>query len=577
MTFIGIGKRRFFFRAFVLFSIVFFVWICFAPKDRRLYLEEKNEISDFDDGEAITSVRWNEEMEAALLSDAQKQVPGLGDKGESVTLPPLEEEKADAVMKKEGFNLILSDKIMYNRTILDARHPECLKMKYPEDLPSASIVIVFTNERWSSLIRTIHSVFNRSPKHLLKELILVDDASDHEELQEKLEYYIATRLPKKITLVRLPKRSGLIKARLEGARQAKGDVLVFLDAHCEVGIDWLQPLLARVKESRNSVVVPIIDVIHDKTFEYQNNGGSYDFELGGFTWSGHFTWIPISQEEERRRGNPYSPTRTPTMAGGLLAIGSKYFWEIGSYDPDMDIWGGENLEMSFRVWQCGGYLETIPCSRVGHIFRNFHPYSFPGNKDTHGINTARMAKVWMDDYKRLFFKHRPELENIDIGNITGRVELRKKLKCKDFKWYLTHIYKSKFILDENVQAYGRVMTHANRLCLDNLQSSEEEKHLLGVYSCHNELYMSQFFSLSNAGELRREFVCAEVSTAKMEVEMYKCHGGHNQKWTYTSNNALMHIDSRLCLDTEGTWSGKYVKVSPCNNSKTQKWSWEFLT
>lgn len=63
-------------------------------------------------------------MEAALLFDTQKQVPGLGDKGEAVTLPPLEEQKADAVMKKEGFNLILSDKIMYNRTILDARHPE---------------------------------------------------------------------------------------------------------------------------------------------------------------------------------------------------------------------------------------------------------------------------------------------------------------------------------------------------------------------------------------------------------------------------------------------------------------------
>ena len=41
--------------------------------------------------------------------------------------------------------------------------------------------------------------------------------------------------------------------------------------------------------------------------------------------------------------------RTPTMAGGLFSISRDYFYEIGSYDEGMDIWGGENLEMSFRV------------------------------------------------------------------------------------------------------------------------------------------------------------------------------------------------------------------------------------
>ncbi|XP_046671680.1 polypeptide N-acetylgalactosaminyltransferase 1-like isoform X1 [Homalodisca vitripennis] len=517
------------------------------------------------------------EFEAMIRKDLANIVPGLGDNGAAVELSGEEGKLAQEVMKKEAFNLVASNKVSYNRTIVDARHPLCKSVQYDDDLPDVSVIIIFNNEAWSSLIRTIHSVLNGSPAHLLKQIVLVDDKSDREELMGKLEYYMRTRLPNKVVLHRLSQRSGLIRARLEGAKLATGEVLMFLDSHCEVGTQWLEPLLHRIKEERTAVVVPIIDVIDDGTLEYMHNEGSLLFQIGGFSWSGHFTWHDIPDRELSRRGSVIAPTWSPTMAGGLFAIDADYFWESGSYDDKMDLWGGENLEMSFRIWQCGGTVETIPCSRVGHIFRSFHPYSFPGHKDTHGINTARTVEVWMDDYKELFYMHRPDLKDIDIGDVSQRKELRKRLKCKSFKWYLENIYPDKFVLNENVQAYGRVRNEATDLCYDTLQHGEDSEYNVGVYACHKTIFSSQLFSLSNDGQIRREETCATIISSN-EIKMEKC-SPHSKKqiWRLTKNGHLRNDAMELCLDAEALGVGDTLKASKCNNSPTQIWSWDYYS
>ena len=113
-------------------------------------------------------------------------------------------------------------------------------------------VICFAEEMWSSLFRTVWSVLDRTPKALLVEIILVNDASTADWLQADLTQYLAG-MPPVVKMVMAPNRSGLIRARTIGAQQAHGDVIVFLDSHCEAADGWYVPAPAAAFGWKNAV------------------------------------------------------------------------------------------------------------------------------------------------------------------------------------------------------------------------------------------------------------------------------------------------------------------------------------
>uniref|UniRef100_A0A452QHL6 Polypeptide N-acetylgalactosaminyltransferase n=1 Tax=Ursus americanus TaxID=9643 RepID=A0A452QHL6_URSAM len=404
----------------------------------------------------------------------------------------------------------------------------CQRKQWRVDLPATSVVITFHNEARSALLRTVVSVLKKSPPHLIKEIILVDDySSDPEDgaLLGKIE---------KVRVLRNDRREGLMRSRVRGADAAQAKVLTFLDSHCECNEHWLEPLLERVAEDRTRVVSPIIDVINMDNFQYV--GASADLK-GGFDWNLVFKWDYMTPEQRRsRQGNPVAPIKTPMIAGGLFVMDKLYFEELGKYDMMMDVWGGENLEISFRVWQCGGSLEIVPCSRVGHVFRKQHPYTFPGGSGT------------------------------VFARIQSRLELRKKLSCKPFKWYLENVYPE--LSPELAQGSESLLGSVT------VALSGRSLHSPVGGAALTSSVVFQEWALTKEKSVKHMDLCLTVvdRAPGSVIKLQGCRENDTrQKWEQIEGNSkLRHVGSNLCLDSRTAKNGG-LSVEVCGPALSQQW------
>ncbi|KAK6637460.1 hypothetical protein RUM44_007877 [Polyplax serrata] len=505
---------------------------------------------------------------------------GVGEQGKPAFLPDEENAQKEALYAVNGFNALLSDKIFLNRSLPDIRHPGCKDKKYLKNLNTVSVVVPFHNEHWSTLLRTAHSVINRSPPNLLKEIILVDDFSSKPFLKRKLDIYVERNLPK-VKIVRLPERMGLIRARLAGAKLATAEVLLFLDSHTEANVNWLPPLLEPIAEDYRTCVCPFIDVIAHDTFEYraQDEG-----RRGAFDWEFYYKRLPLLPEDLK---HPTEPFQNPVMAGGLFAISSKFFWELGGYDEGLAIWGGEQYELSFKIWQCGGKMVDAPCSRVGHIYRKFAPFPNPGIGDFVGKNYRRVAEVWMDEYAEYLYLRRPHYRKIDPGDLTAQKAVREKLKCKSFKWFIENVafdlpLKYPPIEPPNIGEGEIRSLAASSLCVDTEKKEPEES--FGLKPCVKDTGQKlsrseQEFVLTWHEDIRpkKRGVCWDVSSVdkRAPVNLFKCHSMKgNQLWHYKPKQRwLVHGMNSRCLTADV--ENQSLFVSKCDpNSIAQKWKIE---
>lgn len=315
----------------------------------------------------------------------------------------------------------------------EVRHPTCVGKNFDlTSLPRASLVIPYLNETWAHISATVGSLLAHSPLQLIDQILFIDDGNDkdwqhHDQLRA---------LHPKVRVHRNEVRQGLIRAKVIGAALVSSPVVIFMEPHCVVVQQWMEPLLEQLARSKDhaTLVMPTLDIIPETNF---NQYLTANHHIGGFDWSLTFNWMALIETRNHSYRYP-DPYPTPALSGGIFGIWKDYWERSGTYDTNMTEWGGEHIEMSLRTWRCGGRIEIVPCSRMGHVFRAKNPYQVHVQQVLK--NAKRAALVWLDNHLEDYYQRVPYARNLEAGDVSERLRLKEKLQCKSMDWYINEIY-----------------------------------------------------------------------------------------------------------------------------------------
>jgi len=196
-----------------------------------------------------------------------------------------------------------------------------------------SIIIPCRNAS-KTIKRCLESVFNSSYRGF--EVIVVDDSSIDDSVR------IAKEFPCKV--ITLSKHSGAGRARNEGARNASGEVLFFIDSDCMFLENTLETALYLYKKRPDSAI-----------------GGTYTKSPLDRDFFSRFQSLFIN----------YSETKSPMpdyLATHALVIKKDIFWQAGGFREDFPLPIIEDVEFSHRLKKHGITLLLEPRLQVIHIF-----------------------------------------------------------------------------------------------------------------------------------------------------------------------------------------------------------------
>lgn len=230
------------------------------------------------------------------------------------------------------------------------------------------------------------------------EIVVADDASSDGSIETLQRRY------RDVHVVAARERRGVSPTKDLGARSASGDVLIFLDGHCNPEPGAILRLIRDVEElAGNAVVFPRVPPLDTERWENSREMVGYGFrmQLSRFECE----WVRMKDLE--RRGNKLV---IPCFVGCCVAMSRELYERLGGWDTDMLQWGMEDVDFGLKVWLMGHEVLNDPFATIGHRFSG--AFRYPVDQEHPLVNQLRTARkhftdpLWEGWIRRFRARHR---------------------------------------------------------------------------------------------------------------------------------------------------------------------------
>lgn len=216
-------------------------------------------------------------------------------------------------------------------------------------------------------------------------------------------------------------------------------------------------------------------------------------------------------------------------------------------------------------------------------------------------NSLRLAHVWMDKYKDYYLKHEKVPKDYNFGDISSRLELRQRLHCQDFAWYLKNVYPELRLPGEeskksesapifqpwhsrkrNYLDSFQLRLSGTQLCAavvsPKVKGFWKKGSSLTLQLCRPRAPNQTWYETEKSEIILDKLLCLEAASDALVV-INKCHEMMgDQQWRHTRNadSPVYNMAKGTCLRAAASEVGAVISLDLCSKASGVGGAWDIV-